>query len=256
MKIEVTVKTQKEFEIAIQARNIAVCVGGSFQLTTNGTEAPEIIVTGSAEIFVVAWGSSQPRVEAWGSSQPRVEARESSQPRVVARESSQPRVVAWGYVQLSIFGAVIVSASELVAVLIHGLKATVKGGRQTKVVIKTSKEWCDYYGVKVEKGIAILYKALNEDFTAPQGMSYKPGTVPVAPDWDGGKQECGGGLHFSPTPGMARAFHPGALKYVGCPVALKDIVVHPDGQNPEKVKAKKCVGPVWECNEDGEKIGK
>jgi len=108
--------------------------------------------------------------------------------------------------------------------------------------------------VSVKRGVAILYKALNEDFTSPHRMSYAPGTKPAAPDWDEGKAECGGGLHFSPTPTMARAFHPEATKYAGCPVRLADIVVHPDGQHPEKVKASKVCAPCFEVNEDGERI--
>lgn len=53
---------------------------------------------------------------------------------------------------------------------------------------------------------------------------------------------------------MARSFNDAATKYVGCPVALADIAVHPDGCYPEKVKARGCCAPVFEVDEDGERI--
>jgi hypothetical protein len=198
----------------------------------------------------VAWGSSQPHVEAWGSSQPHVE----------AWASSQPHVVAWGYAQLSLFGKILATATANVAVLIRGKGPKVKGGKQTKFEIKTPAQWCDYYGVEVKKGIAVLYKAVDDDFSTsrarPVGIFYAPGNVPVAPDWDGGKQECGKGLHFSPAPVMGLEFNTGARRFVACPVKLSDLSVHPEGEYPHKVKAKGCCAPVWEVNRRGEKIEK
>ncbi len=193
----------------------------------------------------MAWGSSQPRVEAW----------ESSQPRVEARGSEALKVSAWGYVQLSILGKVIAKASAKVAVLVDGTAAKVTGGRVTRVKRSTAQEWCDYYGVKVERGIAILYKSVHQDYLNGhnRSFSWKPGTVPECKDWDA-KVECGSGLHFSPSPEMAREFFSDNPRYLACPVRLKDIVVHPDGEYPQKVKAKKCAGPIWECDIDGERI--
>ena len=269
----VEVKTQIEFEAAMKAGNIPNIIAGIVRYVLTGTLAPDIVVSGSAELElvcegssqprVVAWGSSQPRVEAWGSSQPRVVARESSQPRVVARESSQPRVEAWessqprvvasGWVQLSLLGAVVAKVAAKVAVLIEGDKPRVTGGKQTRRPgIKTAADWCAYYGVPVKKGVAVLYTAVRANYKTHQhGFDYTPGTTPVAPDWDGGSPECGNGLHFSPSPAMARAFDYDAEKYVACPVALADIAVHTDGEFLQKVKARTCAGPVWEVDEDG-----
>ena len=201
---------------------------------------PHVVARDSSQPHVVAWDSSQPHVEAWGSSQPHVVARDSSQPHVEARDSSQPHVVARGYAQLSIFGAVRATLSAHCSAVIRGAGAKVTGGRQTKVRITTAHDWCDYYGIKVKNGVAILYKALDNDFTSPRGTSYAPGTTPVAPDWDGGKAECGGGLHFSPSPMLAAEFHSSATKFAGCPIALKDLAIHPNGSYPHKVKAKQC----------------
>src|SRR3990167_8199551 len=235
------------------------------RVEARGSSQPRVVAWGSSQPHVVAWGSSQPRVEArgssqprveaWGSSQPRVEARESSQPRVEAWESSQPRVVARGWAQLSIFGQVIVKAVASVAVLIEGIGGKVTGGKQTRrPEIATGKEWCDYYGVPIVRGVAVLYKALDNDFKATHGLSYAPGTMPKAPDWDGGEVECGGGLHFSPHPQMARAFKDEETRVVACPVKVSEIVVHKAAEYLEKVKAPRVCAPCWEVDEDEERV--
>lgn len=53
---------------------------------------------------------------------------------------------------------------------------------------------------------------------------------------------------------MALEFHDSAKRFAACPVNLKDIAVHPDGQMPQKVKAKACCAPVWEVDRRGNKI--
>ena len=101
---------------------------------------------------------------------------------------------------------------------------------------------------KKRESVALVYKAVNDDFSSPYGTSYAPGTVPVAPDWDGGIRECGGGLHFSPTPAHALSFHSDAKRFLACPVALSDISVHKDAAYPEKIKARGCCMPVYEVD--------
>jgi hypothetical protein len=223
----------------------------------------------------VARESSQPHVEAWGSSRPHVEARESSQPHVVARGSSQPHVVAWGssqphvvawgssqaefnasgYVQASLFGLVVGTVSAGVSVLIRGTKAKIEGGKQTKYQIRTAEAWCDYYGIPVVDGVATLYKALHEDFRSPHDFSYRPGTSPEADDWDGGQEECGGGLHFSPSPIAAAEFLADARRFVACPVALADMRPPADDDDyPQKVKARRVCGPIIEVDRYGRPV--
>ena len=250
----IEVRTQAEFDAAISRGDKAICIAGSFRLVTSGGDAPKIEVRAGVSLYVVARGSSQPHVVARESSQPHVEAWGSSQPRVVARESSQPHVEARGYVQVSLFGKVLARATANVAVLIRGNDPQVEGGIQTRFHIDTPQAWCDYYGVAVEDGVATLYKALDENFKSLHGMNYAPGTIPVAPDWDDGKRECGGGLHFSPTPAMALEFNEGAGKFVGCPVALSEIAIHPDGEMPQKVKARGCCKPCFEVDLKGNRI--
>jgi hypothetical protein len=206
--------------------------------------SPLLKLFGATVLRLIAWESSQPHVEAWDSSQPHVEAWESSQPHVVAK----------AYAQVSLSGSGIkASATTNVALLLkRGAQAT--GGHQTTLSMETPMEWCEYYGIEIVEDVAILYKALNADFVSPRGMRYAPGDVPVALDWDGGKVECGCGLHFSPSPLMALEFNGSATKFAGCPVRLSDIAVHPDGDYPKKVKAKQCCGPCFEVDRNGRRI--
>ena len=232
-----------------------VVAWGSSQPRVEARESsqPRVEARESSQPRVEAWGSSQPRVEARESSQPRVEARESSQPRVEAWGSSQPRVEAWGYAQLSAKGAVTGTAAATVAVCVEGA-AKINGGHQTVVRRSTPEEWCAYYGVSVTDGVALVYKGVLDTWRSPHGADYTPGTVPVALDWDGGRRECGAGLHFSPTPRMTHAFISEPAHYLACPIRLEDIAVHADGAYPEKIKARGCCAPVYEVDEDGEPV--
>jgi hypothetical protein len=169
---------------------------------------------------------------AWGSAH--VEARGSA--HVEARESAH------------------VVASRFVAVHQHSDRATITGGVLIKVDRPTTAEgWCEFYGVPVTTdGIATLYKAVDQQYRSGHGLLYAPGTRPEAPDWDGGDQECGGGLHFSPHPTMALAFADGNSRFVACPVALVDMrAPRADDSMPEKIKARRVCGPVVEVDRRG-----
>jgi hypothetical protein len=170
--------------------------------------------------------------------------------------------VASGHCQLSIRGRVRVEASKFVAVLVIGTLAEITGGGYVnRVVLDTATAWCEYHGVEVRDGAAILFKGVNDAWeSSHRKFLYQPGTMPEAPDWDEGAAECGGGLHFSPTPRHAQFFlDAGGVpkrrwRYVACPVALASIVVHPDGEYPEKVKAPRVSAPCWEVDRDGKRI--
>jgi uncharacterized protein (DUF1330 family) len=224
---------------------------GSSQVTA--CDSSRVTAYGSSQVKVrdssrvTAYGSSQ--VTAYNSSQ--VKAYGSSQVKV--RDSS--RVTAYNSSQVKAYGSSRVTATKFVAITRHGDQCNVVGGVLIAIPkIATAKEWCEFYDVEVVEGVAVLFKAVGDDYHSPKRGNYTPGTVPVADDWDGGKKECGGGLHFSPRPFMAFAFHPSATKYVACPVNLEDIAVHPDGHFPEKVKARGCCAPCWECDIDGNKM--
>ena len=229
MKERIEVHSQAQFDACVKAGNIAIVIG----------------------CHVVAWGNSS------------VEARESSSvvawgnSSVVAWENSS--VVAWGNVFIRLFGALKINASAHVVIMLHGKAKQIIGGKRIKAnKPKTPQEWCSHHGVSVKDGIATLFKAVDEDYSTSKARKvnvfYKPGEVPIAPDWDGGKAECGGGLHFSPTPYLALSFNYDAKKFVACPVELKDISVHPDGDYPDKVKAKGCCAPVYEVDRKGNRL--
>jgi hypothetical protein len=121
--------------------------------------------------------------------------------------------------------------------------------------IKTGADWCDYYGVTVKRGIATLYKAVGGNFESSYRTEflYTPGTKPSAPDWDGGQAECGGGLHFSPSPGLALQFSDGP-RFVACPVKVNEIVVHKNAMYPNKIKAPRVYGAIYEVDVNGEPV--
>ena len=146
------------------------------------------------------------------------------------------------------------TGSKYTAIHVNG-KARARGGHIIRIpVIRTPKQWCEFYGVSVSGGVATLFKAVNGDFTFPRGVNYAPGETPEAKDWDGGVAECGGGLHFSPRPSAALEFHPEARRFVACPVLLKDIVVHNPAEFPQKVKAKRVCRPCYEVDIDGKPV--
>jgi hypothetical protein len=173
-------------------------------------------------------------------------------------------VVAGGATQVRAFGSVMVrararaqvSAGSGVAVLRHGAQAAVSGGGATEVPpVQTVEQWCEYYGVEVVDGVAILFKAVDDGFASYYGTSYAPGTTPQADDWDGGTEECGGGLHFAPRPTFASPTTDDATRFVACPVRLEDIVLHRRPVYPSKVKAKRVCAPVYEVDGDGAPVG-
>ena len=244
----IEIKTQMEFETALKAGDIADLVAGSFSLITKGNESPHMIVRAGVSLHV----------EARESSQPHVGARESSQPHVVAWASSQPHVEANGYVQLSIYGKVIAKCTAKVSILIDGIGSKVSGGKKTIITpITTVREWCDRYAVTIKKGIAILYKSVDDDYSTnnarAKNIFYKPGNKPSAPDWDGGKEECGGGLHFCPSPIHAELFNKGK-HFMACPIKISDIVIHKNAKYPTKVKAPGVCADIYEVDRMGIKI--
>ena len=170
---------------------------------------------------------------------------DSSSPRVVAYGDSSPRVVASGDSNVTTQGDVVIQGGK-------GKKVPVKV--PTKPSWKTPAEWCEYNGVKVVRGVAVLYKAVEDDWKGSHKtkVTYEPGSQPEAPDWDGGKAECGKGLHFSPRPVMALGFCRGASHFLACKVRVTDMAVHPNGNSPTKCKAARVCAPVVECDIDGE----
>jgi len=173
-----------------------------------------------------------------------------------SRESSQPHVEASGHCQISARGRVKIKASAMDAVLAMGLLVEVDGGGfVNRVDIRTGQDWCEYYGVEVQDGCAVLFKGLDSEFRAQQqNFLYQPGETQCAPDWDPDpERECGGGLHFSPSPRHTLRFNAGAKKFVACLVPLDTILVHWDGSYPDKVRAP-ATTKCWEVDINGKAV--
>jgi hypothetical protein len=164
-------------------------------------------------------------------------------------------VTAYGHVFVRLFRALKVLATDSVIIAQHGKADELRGGRI--IVCQPPADagaWCEHHGVEVKNGTALLYKGVDADFRSERGGVYAPGTVPAAPDWDNGRAECGGGLHFSPHPTLTRLFCE-PEKFVACPVSLADMrAPRADDFHPSKIKAKGCSAPVWEVDEDGARI--
>ena len=173
------------------------------------------------------------------------------------RAGDSATVRAWGASQIQAFHHAQVTASDHVAVTRRGKNAKVTGGVLIDVPPMTTPEaWCDFYGAEVTDGVAVLYKAVDDTYTSSHGFTYKPGSTPEAPDWDGGKVECGGGLHACAHPWESHQFNHRATHYIACPVKLEDIAVHEDAAMPNKVKFRACCAPCWEVDADGEKVNR
>ena len=217
--------TQAEFDAALAA-------GGD----------ADIELTGDATFNASAAPASR-TLRCYGSSQPSVEAYGSSQLSLAQLHNAKLAVQAGPDVAIQASGAVEVTGGRVV----------VEAHRPD-----TPARWCEHYGVVVTDGVALLFKAVEDDWRGQDKrgtLTYRPGATPEEPKWDGGKAECGRGLHFSPRPTMALRFCTNAAHFVACPVALTDIAVHPDGEYPEKCKAKRVCAPTFEVDIDGELVG-
>jgi hypothetical protein len=121
--------------------------------------------------------------------------------------------------------------------------------------IKSIEEWAEYHGAKIARNIIYVYKAVRDNYDSAHGLSYKPGTKPKADDWDGGKAECGGGLHFCASIGACRGFDSEATRFLLCAIKLKDIrKPREDDEYQNKIKARCVCKPLIEVDRFGELI--
>lgn len=152
------------------------------------------------------------------------------------------------------YGSATVRAYGSVSVHLHSATVNVSGGvilDHTKDADMTPQEWCKYHGVKVSRGIATLYKAVNDHWSTARGTDYSPGSKPACDDWEDGN-DCGGGLHFGPTPTHALAYHMDATRFVAVGVKVSDIRVIPYGT--AKCKAPSVVRACVEVDIDGQEV--
>ncbi len=217
---------------------------GSSQVTA--CDSSQVRACGSSQVR--AYDSSQ--VTACGSSQ--VRAYDSSQ--VTAYDSSQvtacgsSQVTAYDSSQVRAYDSSQVTACDYVAVTRTNPHIKVSGGVVIDVPdLNDAVEWCRYYGIDVKRGVATVFKAVDDDYKSGYGADYTPGKKPKADDWDP-TPTCGGGLHFSPRPFMALDYAGGATRFLACRVKVSEMVALGD-----KIKAPRVLSCV-EVNEDGNAI--
>ena len=168
--------------------------------------------------------------------------------------SGSATVRASGSATVTAYDSATVRATPKVAVHLHSGHAQINGGTliDHTPALNGPREWCDYHGVKTTRaGIATVYKAVNDQWTTDRGFDYSPGTKPTAPDWRD-NNDCGNGLHFSPTPFHALAYHPEATRFVAVGVKLTDLRPIPGGT--AKCKAPRVVRACREVDIDGNEV--
>jgi hypothetical protein len=204
----------------------------------------------------VLWGSSSAVLRESSSAVLRESSsavlRESSS--AVLRESS--RAVLWGSSSAHAHDKACVKSAPLCAVFLHSSTVDVSGGvilDHSKVADMDGAAWCEYHGVKVSRGIATLYKAVNDQWTTDRGTDYSPGSKPKCDDWrDDG--ECGGGLHFGPTPRHAKSYQPDATRFLAVGVRVSELRPIHDLSSVAKAKAPRVVRPCVEVDIDGNPV--
>jgi hypothetical protein len=151
-------------------------------------------------------------------------------------------------------GSSTVTATPLVAVHLHSATVKVSGGvilDHSNLAEFTAAQWCEYHGVKVSRGIATLFKAVNDKWTTDRGTDYSPGSKPACLDFSD-TDECGGGLHFGPTPFHAQAYFDGATKFVAVGVRVSEL--RPITGSTAKAKAPRVVRACVAVDIDGKEI--
>jgi hypothetical protein len=94
--------------------------------------------------------------------------------------------------------------------------------------LNTVADWIEFHGVKVVRGKAVVYKAVDADLNAGHDYtltSYPIGGKVTAPDWVA-SQACGHGLHFGYQPVVAARYFtgPGAPRFLAVEIAVKDMI--------------------------------
>lgn len=109
------------------------------------------------------------------------------------------------------------------------------------------RRWLEHHGVRIERGYAVVYKAVRTDFVSPHGVRYAPGDRPAAKDWHD-RAECDGGLFFWPTPRQANSYLRNG-RIVACRVRVDHLVTI----GIEKCKAPRCT-VLYECDPAGNRL--
>ena len=221
---KVECRTQAEFEAALAAGDEPVVRSGGWSAYGSATVWAYDLAT--------VWASGSATVWAYGSA----------------------TVRASGSATVRAYDLATVRATPLVPVHAHGPHVTITGGIPVSARhITNPKAWCEFHGLDVARGKVTVYKAVEADWQGGHkhgGITYAPGGKPEAPDWRKDRG-CGGGLHFVARPWEGDIYLSGApAHYVACVVRVSEMAVIDIG----KVKARRVVEPIVECDLDGNPI--
>jgi len=228
------VRTQTELDAAIAVNDSDIIIDSPRGAWINVGDSATVSAWDSATVR--AWGSAtvsasgSATVSAWGSA--------------TVSASDSATVSASGSATVSAWGSATVRAGSHCAVHLHSGRCTVEGGvliDHTQLDLKDPATWCAYHGVTVSDGRATLYKALGDDLASGEG--YRPTVWPTSgevccDDWRA-DNECGGGLHLSPTPEQSTAYRPGATRWLEVTVAVDSL--RPICEGTPKCKAPSAV---------------
>ena len=229
--------TYAEHEIVIDTpAGVWIEVSDDHGQDVHATGSSSVIAFGSATVH--AYGSAT--VTAFGSAT--VHASGSATVRAFGSAS----VTAFGSASVHASGSATVTASTCVAVHLHSTQVTHTGGviiDCTTIDETNPATWGAYHGATVEDGIVTLYKCLPQDLTS--GADWGRDTVwPTSGDIECADfeptDECGHGLHLSPTPGHAWTFRYNVSRprFLEVTAPLDDIV--PITGGTAKCKVQRC----------------
>lgn len=164
------------------------------------------------------------KVRAWGNSII------SAYDHATVSAGDHATVMACGRAYVDAYGSATVKAGICVPVHVYSKTVTCQGGviiDMTTIDANNPETWCAMNLVEVdENGQAHLYKALDADLNA--GHNYRLTHYPIGHVVDdtaywADNNRCGGGLHASPTPWLAKTYYKEASRFVEVCCPVKDL---------------------------------
>ncbi len=230
------IKTQKELDkFSKEHPNEWCSVGGGGEFVARGRSTvvarDHSTVAARDHSTVVAWDQST----------------------VVARDHST--VVAWDQSTVVAWDQSTVEAiSPYVSILCRSFFAQVSGGVRIGDVPLSPTEWLALCNIQIKRGQVILFKSVKPDLTSQGNFRYTVGKYVSAPDWNAASsEECGKGLHFSPTVAQAKLFRNEGT-YIACKVKVSEMANLPAfAAYLDKIRARGCK-VLYRCDEQGKRL--
>ena len=130
---------------------------------------------------------------------------------------------------------------------LHSARATIDGGvlvDVTRIDQTDVQQWIDYTGADTDgTDHVVLYKAVDADLKSARGFAYPLGETVEDGAWTD-TNDCGGGLHLSPTPEQAAYYFEEATRFLRCRVHRDDLRPIPDGVAKAKARRVEVLGEV------------